>query len=212
MSIRLSKVDDLTRRDHFFLKPEDQCFYLGEYTARKGYLFSPTNKLIINLKKPMDRKGKPEWSFKTQAIEDAGRQLREAIQVVNPNWLATATLVPIPPSKIRSDPGYDDRLWGVLHSLSQGLRVDIRELIAQRQNTQAAHGSTTRPRLSELTANYVIDEKLTEPKPHVIGIVDDVLTTGAHFKAAQQVLRARFPDIPLCGFFIARRIPDTSDI
>jgi len=212
LSIRLSKVDDLTRPDHFFLKPEDQCFYLGEYTARKGFLFSPTNKLIINLKKPMERKGKPEWAFKTQAIEEAGRQLRQAIQAVNPNWLATTTLVPIPPSKIRSDPGYDDRVVEVLRSLARGIQVDIRELVLQRQTMQPAHGTATRPRLSELIDNYVIDERLAEPKPRVIGIVDDVLTTGAHFKAVQQVLRARFPDLPSCGIFIARRIPDTSDI
>lgn len=160
----------------------------------------------------MDRKNKPEWSFKTQAIEDAGRQLREAIQAVNPSWLATVTLVPIPPSKIRGDPGYDDRLMGVLRSLSRGIQVDVRELILQGQNMQPAHGTTIRPRLSELTDNYTIDEKLAEPKPRVIGIVDDVLTTGAHFKAVQQVLRTRFPDVPVCGFFIARRTPDTSDI
>jgi hypothetical protein len=212
LSIRLSKIDDLTRPDHFFLKPEDQCFYLGEYTARKGFQFSETNKLIYNLKKPMDRKGKPGWSYKAKAIEEAGHLLREATQTVSPTWLSTATLVPIPPSKIKGDPEYDDRVAGVLRSLASGIQVDICELVLQHQNMPAAHGSDVRPRLPELIANYFIDEKVAEPMPRVIGIVDDVLTTGAHFKAVQQVLRSRFPSIPSYGIFLARRTPDTSDI
>ena len=212
MAIRLSKVDDLTRPDHFFLEPEDQCFYLGEYTARKGFTFSPTNNLINNLKKPMDRKGKPEWYFKTQAVEEAGRMLRESIDAVNPNWLIKATLVPIPPSKVKGDPDYDDRLMGILHRLARGIHVDIREMVLQRQNMPAAHGTTTRPRLAALASNYIIDENLSDPKPSVIGIIDDVLTSGVHFKAVQQVLHTRFPDVPTYGFFIARRIPDTSDV
>ena len=48
MPIRLSKIDDLTRPDHTFIEAADECLYLGEYTARKGYQFSDTNNLIFN--------------------------------------------------------------------------------------------------------------------------------------------------------------------
>jgi hypothetical protein len=34
---RLTKVDELTRQDHYWLEPDDECLFLGEYTARKGY-------------------------------------------------------------------------------------------------------------------------------------------------------------------------------
>ena len=37
------------------------CFFLGEYTTGGGYQFSPTNQLIWNLKKSVDRRGRPEW-------------------------------------------------------------------------------------------------------------------------------------------------------
>lgn len=114
MPIRLSKIDDLTRPDHTDLNPGDLCFYLGECTARRGYDFSDTNHLIINLKKPMARRGRPEWRYKLQAIEEAGRRLREAITAVNPNWLSVATLVPVPPSLVKTDPLYDDRMTQVL--------------------------------------------------------------------------------------------------
>ena len=42
---RLTKIDDLARPDHWYLTPEDDCYFLGEYTARKGSAFSPTNQL-----------------------------------------------------------------------------------------------------------------------------------------------------------------------
>ena len=51
--MRLSRIDDLTRSDHTFIEADDECLYLGEYNARKGYQFSETNNLIFNLKKPV---------------------------------------------------------------------------------------------------------------------------------------------------------------
>ncbi len=110
MPIRLSKIDDLTRADHTFIEAEDECLYLGEYTARKGCQFSDTNQLIFNFKKPMDRRGQPRWDYKGRAVEKAGREMREALDALNPKWLSIATLVPMPPSKVKSDPMYDDRL------------------------------------------------------------------------------------------------------
>lgn len=212
LSLPLCKIDDLTRPDHSFLKPEDSCYYLGEYTARKGYSFSVSNHLVINLKKPMDRKGKPEWAYKEQAIKDAGSLLREAIRAANLNWLSVATLVPVPPSKTKSHPEYDDRMIRILQELAKGTQADIRELVLQRVDMDPAHDAATRPRLEQLISNYTVDESKTQPKPRVIGIVDDVLTTGKHFKAVQEVLRRRFPDVPSCGIFIARRSPETTDI
>ncbi|HUQ91538.1 MAG TPA: hypothetical protein VM120_07640 [Bryobacteraceae bacterium] len=212
MPIRLSKIDDLTRPDHFFIEAADECLYLGEYTARKGYQFSDTNNLIFNLKKPMERRDQPGWNYKRRAVEKAGRQLREALDALNPKWLSMATLVPMPPSKVKSDPMYDDRLIQMLRVLGTGIQLDIREMIAQRESTEAAHSTEARPRVDELCDNYSIEESLVDPPPRVIGVIDDVLTTGSHFKAAQRLLRSRFPAVKIYGIFVARRVPDSGDI
>lgn len=212
MPIRLSKIDDLTRPDHTFIEVGDECLYLGEYTARKGYQFSDTNNLIFNLKKPMDRRGLPGWQYKRRAIEQAGRQLREALDALNPRWLSMSTLVPVPPSKIRTDPMYDDRMAQVLQVMARGMTLDVRELVVQRESTEAAHSVDTRPMIDALCDNYVTDEGLVTPPPRVIGVVDDVLTTGAHFKAVQRILRSRFPELKIYGIFVARRVPDSADI
>jgi len=58
----------------------------------------------------------------------------------------------------------------------------------------------------------MVDESLLEPAPRVIAVVDDVLTTGAHFKAAQLLLSSRFPGVAVYGIFVARRVPEAGDI
>lgn len=138
--------------------------------------------------------------------------MREALDALNPKWLSMATLVPMPPSKVKSDPMYDDRLIQMLQVLGTGLQLDIREMIAQRRSTGAAHSTEARPRVDELRDNYLIDEALVDPPPRVIGVIDDVLTTGSHFKAAQLLLRSRFPAVKVYGIFVARRVPDSADI
>ena len=52
---RFTKIDGLTRPDYYWLVEDDRCFFLGEYTARHGYAYSPTNNLILNFKKTLDR-------------------------------------------------------------------------------------------------------------------------------------------------------------
>ncbi len=208
MPIRLSKIDELTRGDHTFLEPEDRCYYLREYNSRKGYQFSGSNQLVFNLKKPLDRRGQADWKHKGRAIQTAGRELREALDVLNPAWLGNSTLVPVPPSKTKSDPLYDDRIVEMLRVAGAGLELDLRELVLQRESTEAAHVAELRPRLTRLIENYRVDESLLTPLPRVLAIVDDVLTTGAHFKAVQTLLRDRIPAVPILGLFIARRVPD----
>ena len=64
---RLTKIDDLTRPDHAHLTADDACYFIGEYTARQGYSYSPTNNLILNFKKSVDRRHRREWHFAAAA-------------------------------------------------------------------------------------------------------------------------------------------------
>jgi predicted amidophosphoribosyltransferase len=136
----------------------------------------------------------------------------EALDALNPQWLSTATLIPMPPSKVKSDPMYDDRLIQMFQVLGAGLQLDVREMIAQRESTGAAHSTEVRPRVDELFDNYWIDDSLVNPPPRVIGVIDDVLTTWSHFKAVQRLLRDRFPAVKIYGIFVARRVPESVDI
>jgi hypothetical protein len=64
---RLTKIDDLARPDHWYLTPEDDCYFFGEYTARKGFAFSATNQLTLNFKKGLDKSVTPQWKYKGRA-------------------------------------------------------------------------------------------------------------------------------------------------
>ena len=206
---RLTKIDDLARRDHYYLTDVDACFYIGEYTARKGYAYSETNQLIINFKKPVKRRGRPEWHYKEQAIRDAASAFRNAL---SPKEIENFTFVPIPPSKTKEDPLYDDRVLRMLGAIRSDVEMDIRELIIQTENTDAVHTQTERLLPKQILKSYQIDQSLVDQEPKIIALVDDVLTTGAHFQAAKSVLSKTFPRRPVIGLFIARRVPDTTEI
>ena len=206
---RLTKVDDLIRPDHWHLTADDACYFIGEYTAYRGYAHSDTNHLIFNFKKTVDRRGRPEWRYKEQAIQTAAAAFRRAL---TPKDLDRLTFVPVPPSKAKGDPLYDDRLTRMLEAVRPSPPLDVRELIVQTESTDAVHVRDVRPAPDQIQVLYRIDETLTGPVRGVVAVVDDVLTTGAHFRAAKSVLSARFPEAAVIGLFIARRAPDTAAI
>ena len=206
---RLTKIDDLTRPDHSYLTAADDCYFLGEYTARKGFAFSATNRLIFNLKKGMDRRGRPEWPYKAMAIQAVADALRAAL---NDKARQTLTFVPVPPSKAKSDPLYDDRLVQVLRAVWPGQAADVRELIVQPVSTGAVHDRDDRPTPAALESGYVIDRGLVSPKPQIIAVIDDMVTTGAHFVAIRNMLRREFPNSRIIGAFVARRVPEAVDV
>lgn len=89
--------------------------------------------------------------------------MRQAVDALNERWLSIATLVPMPPSKVKTDQMYDDRLIQMLQVLRTGIEVDVRELIVQRESTDPAHTTELRPRIYELLQNYTVDESLVDP-------------------------------------------------
>ena len=121
------------------------------------------------------------------------------------------TFVPIPPSKAKTDPLYDNRLLRMLQIMGAAQGCDIRELVLQEKTGDASHSSSSRPPPDQLANGYHIDKNLIAPKPSAIAVFDDVLTTGSHFKAVQLVLQKEFPGVPIVGFFIARRVPKSVD-
>ena len=201
---RFTEIDELTRPDHYWLTDDDRCYFLGEYTARQGYAYSPTNQLIWNFKKTPDRRGRPEWRYKEQSIRQAAAAFRQALGDDPPPLV----FVPVPPSKVRGDPLHDDRVTRMLRAIWSDQAPDVREMIVQSESTDAAHESSQRPTPPEIEARYQVDDTLAIPEPESVAIVDDVLTTGAHFRAASSLLAARFPGVQIVGLFLARRVPD----
>ena len=202
MALLLTRIDGLVLGQHYYLTLEDECYALREYTTGGGFTHSETNDLISNLKKDPDRRGKPEWKYKERAIQQAGRELREAM---NLDWLEGAVLVPMPSSTAKTDAGYDDRLVRVAEVMCEGTHAQVREILVQRVSTRPVHLQKQRRDVDALADNLEIDERVFEPAPAKLVSLDDVLTTGAHVVAAKRVLRTRLPMAHIIGLFVARR-------
>ena len=216
MTFRLQKIDELSINDHYHLVDSDECWYFGEYTAYKDWSFSDTNKLIKNFKKKMHLAGTNQWPYKLAAINKIGKLFASAI---NPNNLEGIIFVPIPPSKIIGDPEYDPRVRRSLDAASNELKVQlpIYECISQTQNTCPDHESNnTRLYPEDRASTYQLKLENVPSNTKCIVLVDDMLTTGSHFKGAELAIKQQLPKANIIGLFVARRVhefpPESFDI
>lgn len=210
-AIKLQQIDEKILHEHSCLESSDRCYILGEYASGQGFQYSDMNQVINNLKKPIDRKHLKEWRFKERAILDIAYWL---VSLKYWEKLKKYTWIPMPPSKVKSDAAYDDRLVRILERAKQlEAGLDIREILIRKSNRDPAHNpGSKRPNVHEHIANLEVDESLLLPSPQAIVIFDDIITSGASFKSAQTVLKKHYPDIPIVGIFVARNIKVIPDL
>ena len=159
--------------------------------------------MIMNFKKPLNQKGQGHFKYKGIEIDRIAKHFKTAIpELSSPDTI----LVPIPPSKSRSHPDYDDRGVRLLQRFCEGRpHEDIRDMISSRQTVVASHDRQDRPRPEEILENLELDPKqCVDQKPRIV-LFDDLITTGAHFKACKELLTPAFPNSTIEGLFIARR-------
>jgi hypothetical protein len=185
-------------------------FYARTYTSRQGYQFSPTNQLILNFKiKPSEIRQNPKrLHYKQQAIRQFAAELITLLRDRRDSTQAL-TLVPMPPSKVRSDAEYDDRMEQVARAVAVGLEgVSWLPLLSIIQNIESYHQRTEGRDPDQLYALMQIEPSAAaQYQPHsVIILIDDVLTSGAHFTAARQRIQERFPEATVIGIFWAKAI------
>ncbi len=207
---RLTKITEIQINDHYYLNESHQCFYWGEYTPYKGATYSSTNQLIMNLKKKMERRGKSDWHYKESAIEQVARKFSRLW-----NWAAVSAqyslaVVPMPSSKAKDDPAYDDRMTQVLNRIEAltNAPLDIRDCLSFDGSCPPSHAGNDRPSVDRLYGAMSFDRYADAEKnpPNMIFLFDDVLTSGAHFVAASRVLNEYYPGAQIVGNFVARRV------
>lgn len=196
---RLRVIGDLERPDHHLLRADDECFFMGSYTANAGYGHSSTNNLVQNLKKPMARRDQSGWRYKGIAIREAAQAIRANL---NEAALRATTIIPIPPSSPKGSDAYDDRMVQVARLIAPN--GDVRELLVTSKQRETRHTSVQRRDPDELRDTIGIDPAFKKPKPSQIILLDDVLTTGCSFRVCKAILGEMWPDVPVFGLFIAR--------
>lgn len=207
-SDKLRQIGDIERPDHNYLTSEHKCYYFGEYTSGGGYGYSSTNSIINNIKKPTNTKGKAQWNYKLKEIERVGKLIRNNLK---PEVIPNITFVPAPPSKLPSDPAYDDRILKLGHAVGED--INICPLLETIQERQPAHLSDDRPSPDDLVEGMRFcpeHQESTASDTHII-LLDDVLVTGATFVSCREILLNHFPDVEVVGVFVARRVPESID-
>ncbi len=203
--MKLQAIDDSNRGAHYYLTPNDRCYFLHEFTARKGYNYSPGNQFIFNFKKSPTQRDESHYAYKLRAIEAAIAGYK-SVFAKSSELYKSCTFVPVPPSKVKDHTEYDDRMWQVVEGFCKGTGADARELILQTQSYDAAHlvsSGQLRIKPEDLASLYQIDS--TPPKGTVL-LFDDVLSAGCHFRAAKSAITASHPNVEVIGFFLARRV------
>jgi|24_taG_2_1085349.scaffolds.fasta_scaffold10524_1 hypothetical protein len=203
--LELAKED---MHEHSYLDIDDNIYYIEEYVSGNGFA-GKGNNLIINLKKSVDKKGTDQWKHKEKAIIDVA--LLIAKEMDNPNaskrkiyWL------PIPPSRIKTDPLFDDRTYRILTlaiAVTTSHKHFVTDVLYQNSNRESFSSITARRDVDELVSNYSMNDIPNyDPEKDLIVIFDDMLTTGCHFKAVEKLVLDKYPDAVVMGIFVARRV------
>ena len=195
---RLWKKIDLVEAPPVHLDETDDCYYARDYVAGGGYGASKANSLINNFKKPRSCQGDQlQWGYK---LRDAKRFAAELSELLPKSVVVAA----IPSSRTIDDPEYDPRMEMMLEEL-QRLRCDIlieRPIIRVRPAAALHMGG----RRSVEAVSETLAWAGFESTPDRVVLLDDVITTGASFKACARLVREHSPSTGISGAFWARAV------
>ena len=201
-----SKLDRKSHEEFpVYLDDTDDCYYAREYIAGGGFQASEANRLISNFKKGVERRDKEyEWRHRVRAVNQFALELRLLLP-------KNSTVASIPSSKYLSDPEYDNRFEDMFSALKQ-LRPDIKietPLSAISSIVPSHHGGTRHP--DKILKNLSWNGFQRGVPRHII-LVDDVITSGGHFKACKDLIEENCPEICVLGIFWARRVEPKKDV
>lgn len=200
----LKQLDEASIGKYKFLNPNDEIYYLGEYTTGKGYSYSKWNDLISNYKK--ERKEVATKQHKEKAIKLTAAMFRSTLY--HTKGIAerekNAIFVPVPPSIGRNEDDYDDRNFEMLQLFAPKDRII--KAITQKKSRKALHKMRDLRDVNSLQENYEIAQEVRNLTFNEIWLFDDVLTAGTHFRAICNLLAPNFPKIRIVGFYITRSI------
>lgn len=197
---------DEVERVSLALRDQDACYYYLVHTPG-GFEESEANSRIANFKKdPVKWKNTPSWYYKGRSIEQFSEDIASFLLapglvplLQSQNDIAIA---PMPTSKPRNHPSFDNRLELLCESVAKkvpGIRLENPFDLPKEITAAHLGGSRMIGYLEQQ-----IEFKGFQNLPAVLFLVDDVLTTGAHFVACSRLVEARHPQIKIIGLFLAR--------
>lgn len=169
-----------------------------------GYSMSEANQKISNLKIPMSCKETGRWYYKQTAIQNFACDLAKF--TMGFKTLEGLAFVPMPPSKRRDDPDYDDRVFCACLTASTHTKIPTFDILEQKTSHKPYHEGNTTRNIEMIQSNLLVAEDAIPDDIYAIILVDDVLTTGAHFVACSNVIESAYPTKIICGAFWAKQV------
>lgn len=197
MSKMWKKIENFIESVPVHLNENDQCFYAREYISGGGYACSEANSLMNNFKKPVSKRGSGEWYYKERAIKQLARELA-------PTLVEGFPIFCVPQSKTKDHPEYDPRFDMLFVELRSLKNMIVTAPIRYSSSQMAAHdGGTRTPEV--IKSNYIWDG-FGDTCPGLVYIIDDVLTTGGHFRACKDFVLEHCPDTKVLGYFFCKAV------
>lgn len=155
--------------------------------------------MIINFKKSISKKGTYAWGYRNSTIWKFAQKLHSILES------ETFTIIPCPTSKHADDPEYNDRMVRLCEELKEfSPNYDIQHCIITTKSHKETHrgGGQREPATILEYTEWVEPTKI--PNERVI-LIDDVCTTGAHFRAYYDLATKHLSryDCKIAGIFLA---------
>ena len=202
MGYSWQKVTDISAANHRCLERDDFCIYYRTKERHVYNNFTETNSILANFKKrPSHCRGNTQMAmYKERGIETVTRDVAGFFES-NPGM--SFLLIPAITSKACDDPEFDNRLIRVCSNVAKALpNVCCADLLYVGSSILSAHSGGARD-VSYIASQIGVRGGFDMRGFDRVFIFDDVLTTGAHFKACQWAL-AKAYGIRAYGIFWAR--------
>lgn len=203
--LRWMQLDEAEIRAIPYVGPDEYCYY---YLTRVsgGYSASDANGRISDFKKPLDRFwNRPDvLRYKWSEVEAFARDLSllltgELSSIVSRYDVA---LVPVNTSRPWDDAYHDPRLVRLCERTAE-LAGNVRAANVMRSRNRIQSSSSGGSRDVEVLRANLDFLGFGENVPDAAILVDDVLTTGAHYAACRDAIRERYPNVLVIGAFLS---------
>jgi hypothetical protein len=192
--VRLASMEhDGARR----LAASDDCYCHYEY--KKGNFGCKGTNVIGNFKKSGTCKSEEKY-YRNIEIENIASILSNFF---NGRDITNSVIIPIPSSKLPSNPEYSQRYEDLAIKFNPNNSIQIIPAISIIKEIPNAHNDNNRD-IDLIYSNLVLNRPMLPSDLNHIYILDDVLTTGAHYKACEKLLLNTIPDTQCHGLFIAQ--------
>ncbi len=204
-----TRIDRLNSFNHRELGSKDICFFLHtRETHRYNEIeqWSYAYQTIENFKiSPAALQSNPtRKQYKERAVQTIADDLERLFRYVNPD--SRFLLVPAVTSKSKEDQNYDDRLVRVCSMVATRFpNVDSFEMLSAYRTIASAHTGAGTRNVNNLLSNIVVNTSIAIRNYNSVLIFDDVISSGAHFKACEAAIKKSYGDDVLVeGIFWAR--------